>query len=396
MLRVAEYASRLLRRGRGAVIGGWVALKIEPQVLARVTSGRPVTVVTGTNGKTTTTCLVAEAIGSQHTVATTRGANMPAGLVSAASRRADEVVLEVDELYVARVLTTIRPRVLVLLNISRDQLDRIVEIRRIAERWRGAIRSVDWSMTVVANADDPLVVWAVGDYAHVVWIAAGYRWTDDAALCPQCGDVREITGCSWSCACGLDRPLPEWVVEGDRLRGPGCDVAFHPQLPGRINVTNAAVAVATAVARGVGAVTAIEAVQKVDSVAGRYATVDVSGHPVRLLLAKNPASWAETLPLLELSCGPVVIAVNSRGADGYDTSWLWDVPFEPLAGRTVIATGDRRWDLAVRLEVAGVVCSVSADPLDAIATLPSTEATVQIVATYTAFHDLLHRLNVKW
>jgi len=158
--RLANRTSRWLGRGTGAVIGGRVAIKLDPQVLPRLTAGRPVTIVSGTNGKTTTTRLVAEALGSQRSVSTTRGANMPPGLVVPASVEADELVFEVDELWVPQVVEQTRASVLVLLNISRDQLDRITEIRRIAEVWRTTLARADWPLTVVANADDPLVVWA--------------------------------------------------------------------------------------------------------------------------------------------------------------------------------------------------------------------------------------------
>jgi len=128
-------------------------------------------------------------------------------------------------------------------------------------------------------------------------------------------------------------------------------------------------------------------------VAGRYLRCDVNGRQVRLLMGKNPASWTELVALLDGGHQPVVVCLNARGADGMDTSWIWDVPFEQLAGRTVIASGDRRHDLAVRLGVGGVVHAVADDPIAAVSTLPV--GSVDVVATYTAFHDLLDRLHVR-
>ncbi|MEO5722829.1 MAG: MurT ligase domain-containing protein [Ilumatobacteraceae bacterium] len=373
-------------------------MAVDPRVLANLTVDRPVTLVSGTNGKTTTTRLIAETLGSQRSVAATRGANMPAGLVAAARSQCDELVLEVDELYVPRVLAETRATVLVLLNISRDQLDRISEIRRIAEAWRSAIAGADWQLTVVANADDPLVVWAVGGHRDVVWIAAGDRWRQDGALCPQCSTVQTggRSGAAWRCECGFALPEAQWTFSSTELHGPGLDIPFHPLLPGGVNIANAATAVAVAVARGLNAAIAAAAVVRVGSVAGRYVVTQIGDRPARLLLAKNPASWTETLHMLEGGVSPVVICVNARGADGKDTSWLWDVPFEHLAGRCVAATGDRRWDLSLRLETAGVEHKVTEDPIAAVATLPRSSAPIEVVATYTAFHDLLDRLGVSW
>jgi UDP-N-acetylmuramyl tripeptide synthase len=147
-------------------------------------------------------------------------------------------------------------------------------------------------------------------------------------------------------------------------------------------------------------------------VAGRFSATVRRGRPVRLLLAKNPAGWTALFDLLDededededereggvrTPGGPVVLSVNARVADGLDTSWLWDVPFERLAHRTVVVTGDRRRDLAVRLRYAEVDCTVVADPLDAVDravddALSSPAAAVDFVGNYTAFADLRGRL----
>ena len=148
-------------------------------------------------------------------------------------------------------------------------------------------------------------------------------------------------------------------------------------------------------------------VATVDQVAGRFSSTVRRGRPVRLLLAKNPAGWTAIFDLLEEdrgATGPVVLSINARTADGFDTSWLWDVPFERLAGRPVVATGDRRLDLAVRLRYAGVATTVVADPLAAVdqAAAPDgpdgptgtdrSAAPVDFVGNYTAFAELRGRL----
>lgn len=394
--KLASRTSQMLGRGHGTVIGGNITLKLDPGALKSLVGTRPVTVITGTNGKSTTTRLVREALGSTRRTASNRGANMPPGLIEAAAdQSAQELVFEVDELYVPRVVESTRASILVLLNLSRDQLDRITEIRRVAELWRALLRRVDWKLTVIANADDPLLVWAVGGYANVVWVSAGYRWKEDAALCPNCSRVRAMsTDGTWTCECGLNRPTPAWTLDATGANGPTGHTPFTLSLPGDFNRSNALMALAVAAERGIDAATAVGPIEKVVDVSGRYVTADVDGRPVRLFLAKNPASWTEMLHLLSHETASVVFVLNARLADGQDTSWLWDVPFEQAAGRAVIASGDRRLDLAYRLQLANVEHTVSASALAAIKNLPP--GPVELLATYTAFHDVLKELHVEW
>ena len=164
-----------------------MGLLIDPGLLATLAVGRDVALVTGTNGKTTTTRLLTAALGGPGRVATSEaGANLPAGLVRALSASAPgaPAVLEVDEGYLATVADGVRPQVVTLLNLSRDQLDRVSEVRMVAARWRAALARS--SATVVANADDPLVVFGAGDAPRVVWVAAGQVWRQDAVGCPAC------------------------------------------------------------------------------------------------------------------------------------------------------------------------------------------------------------------
>ncbi|MGB7050475.1 MAG: Mur ligase family protein, partial [Acidimicrobiales bacterium] len=181
-VRSINWCSRTLGRGSGTVIGGRAGLALDSQLLRQLSEHRVVALVTGTNGKTTTTRMLAEAIADHlGPVATnTTGANMPAGHVAAlvADRTAPAAVLEVDEGYVDRMLDEVHPSVVVLLNLSRDQLDRVAEVRLVAERWRRAFDR--WAggaeagaPVVVANADDPLVAWAAGAAPSVRWVGAG-------------------------------------------------------------------------------------------------------------------------------------------------------------------------------------------------------------------------------
>lgn len=163
-------------------------------------------------------------------------------------------------------------------------------------------------------------------------------------------------------------------------------------IPGRWNVLNAAMAVVAATELGVDAGLAARAAGAVSTVSGRYATYHLAdGRPAQVLLAKNPAGWSEVLAWLEGNDHGVVLAVNAHVADGRDTSWLWDAPFERLAGRRVAASGERARDLAVRLDYGGVDCVVEPDPV-AAAALVGGDA-VDMVASYTQFTALTRRLS---
>lgn len=199
---------------------------------------------------------------------------------------------------------------------------------------------------------------------------------------------------TWTCECGLNRPTPAWTLDATGANGPTGHTPFTLSLPGDFNRSNALMALAVAAERGIDAATAVGPIEKVVDVSGRYVTADVDGRPVRLFLAKNPASWTEMLHLLSHETASVVFVLNARLADGQDTSWLWDVPFEQAAGRAVIASGDRRLDLAYRLQLANVEHTVSASALAAIKNLPP--GPVELLATYTAFHDVLKELHVEW
>ncbi|HYB35213.1 MAG TPA: Mur ligase family protein [Mycobacterium sp.] len=390
----ARWASRVTGRGAGTMIGGLVAMTLDRSVLRQLAAGRRSVVVTGTNGKSTTTRMTAAALSTLGAVATNaEGANMDAGLVAAlaAARKAELAVLEVDEMHVPHVADAVEPSVIVLLNLSRDQLDRVGEINLIERTLRTGLARHPKAV-VVANCDDVLMTSAAYDSPEVVWVAAGGAWSGDSVSCPRSGEVIVRENAHWySTGTDFKRPSPHWWFDDDRLYGPdGLALPMRLTLPGPVNRGNAAQAVAAAVALGADPVAAVTAVSAVDEVAGRYRTVRVGEHAARILLAKNPAGWQEALSMVDKHADGVVIAVNGRVPDGEDLSWLWDVRFEQLADVAVVAAGERGTDLAVRLGYAGVQHSLVHDTVAAIASCPP--GRVEVVANYTAFLQLQRRL----
>jgi len=158
-------------------------------------------------------------------------------------------------------------------------------------------------------------------------------------------------------------------------------------LPGRANRANAVVALAVAETFGIGAELALARLRTVTSVAGRYTTVLRRGRNVRLLLAKNPAGWLEAFDVLKPAPVPVLLAVNAQGPDGRDTSWLWDVDYRLLRGRPVFVAGERRLDLAVRLEADEVAFRLAERVDDAVDQVEA-GGDLDVIANYTAFQQI--------
>jgi UDP-N-acetylmuramyl tripeptide synthase len=387
----AGRVSRLAGRGDGSVIGGVLGLRVEPELLRLLATGRQIVLVTGTNGKTTTTRLVTAALGAlgQEVATNVFGANMEAGLASALGRSPDApyAVLETDERYLPAVIEATRPRVVVLLNLSRDQMDRAAEIWLTARRWRRALEAAD-DCLVVANADDPLIAWAAAAAPRVTWVAGGQRWHEDSWCCPECGSHLRRDELGWRCGeCGFARPSARWVLDGDCVideTGQVRELALT--LPGRANASNAVMALAAAAYLGADTDQALPLLREVRSVAGRYTLVERQGRQVRLLLAKNPAGWLEAFDVLAPKPCPVLLAVNAQGPDGRDTSWLWDVDYRVLTGRPVFVTGERGTDLAVRLEADQVPFELVNGIDDAVGRVQGAE--LDVLANYTAFQQI--------
>ena len=401
--RAAGSVSRLTGRGQGATISGRVMNLLAPGALRELAAGQEVILVSATNGKTTTTRLLATALAADGApvISNSTGANLTSGLAPTLARgrhSGDQgprtAVLEVDERVLPRVVDPLDAGMLVLGNLSRDQLDRYGEVHAVGDAWR-RVAETHPGLEIVANASDPHVVWAAAP-AHTTWVDLGLGWRQDAATCPACGALLAWSDDGFECpptagGCGFAQPATPHRLEGDVLVLDGQRVPLPLALPGRWNLANAALAVTAAWRRGVDPHAAARAAGTVTSVAGRYMAVPLGdGRSAQVLLAKNPAGWTEVLHFLAgRDAASVVIAVNARIADGKDPSWLWDVPYELLRGRATAAAGERALDVAVRLRYAEVESVVERDPLAAARALPGDD--VHIVASYTPFSALYRR-----
>mgnify|MGYP000845852834 FL=1 len=403
------------------MIGGEVAMRVSPRIMADLAAPMDTVIVSGTNGKSTTTRMVRAALETRGPVASnTNGDNMASGVITALMNapRAPFAALEVDEMHLPAVAGEVNPEVLVLLNLSRDQLDRVGEISSVELRLRQAVEDHP-NAIIIANCDDPLIVSAACSSSKVVWVAAGAGWGADSIAYPRGGRVLWENG-TWRLVPAqsggalpelCERPRPDWWLDDidlsastpkARLNGPdGVSAELALALPGRANLSNAAQAVAAAAVLGVSPQAAADAICSVHEVAGRYSIYEVDGRQARIMLAKNPAGWQETMTMIDPEVKQVVIGVNGQIPDGQDLSWLWDVDFGALARTSdedgepirVVACGERGADLAVRLEYANIHTSFVKTPMEALAACEP--GRVEMLLNYTALRDFKTILDAR-
>ncbi len=398
--RAISSALRISGRGGGTASPGLAALRIDPQMVRNVTAQLPdgVVVVAGTNGKTTTSRLLAQMLETNGTrvVHNRSGSNLMRGVASALAEsaslagrlNADIAVIEADEAAFSEIVTMTAPRLVVLTNLFRDQLDRYGELDAIGRRWKPVLASLPASSTVVVNADDPTLV-ALTDELDARRICFGidpglHALTSlphaaDAAVCRRCEGVLEYDVLSvshlgkWKCPlCVWSRPEPEFEATGIVLHGlerleltvnrkpAGDPLGLSVALPGLYNAYNVTAATASATVLGVVDDAIERAAEAFTAPFGRVERIPILGRTVTLGLVKNPVGFNEMLRMLAPAPSgltiPTMIAINDLDADGRDVSWLWDVDFELLALGTapIVTAGIRGADMANRLKYAGV------------------------------------------
>ncbi len=386
------WVSRATGRGSGVMLTGRFILKLQPRAAQILAADKRVIVISGTNGKTTSTALVQAGISTKYSSATnSTGANLFAGVASALSHNpsAQVAVLEVDELVVPWAIAQTKPELLILLNLGRDQLDRLSEVRVVAHKWKEAVQTLPRNSAILADADDPFAVWAAQDWKKVIWFSSGSLGHIDASTCPECGKVLwwNETGSDFSCECGFARPKPHWVLSTGILIGPNKEkVEVISGIPGKAAIANAARAIVACAQFDISLTESARAVAKIKNVDGRFGDLRIGKTNFRLLLSKNPASWRETLATTQDGPTNVLLVVNANTQDGKDTSWLWDVDFAPLAGRRILVCGERSNDVGARLTVNGIQHQIVRDEVAASRILGEVQA--DLIASYTAFHRL--------
>ena len=389
--RALGWLSRTLGRGNGIVIAGHFINKFAPNAVKKISANMRVILISGTNGKSTTAKLIAEALGTKYSIAHNHtGANLFSGVAAAlgANPKAAVAVLEVDELVLPWAIERTNPELVVLLNLGRDQLDRLSEVRMIAQKWQ---RAIGKSQKVLASADDPFVVFAAANAGEVTYFSAQSAGHIDATTCPKCGALLNWSngGLEYGCECGFVKPKSDWSLIENKLvssKDSQKKLSIKSSIPGAAALQNSARALIVADKFGIDLGIANEAISKVKAVDGRFAVKNIGQTKFRLLLSKNPASWRETLATSAQGPREVLLVVNANTQDGKDTSWLWDVDFKKLAGRQVLVTGDRRVDVSARLTVDGISHRLVDNEYEASKVFGPIEA--DLIASYTAFHRL--------
>ncbi len=440
---LANAAGKLTRLGLqlsgrgGTALPGLIALTIDPDLITALASelAHGVVLVSGTNGKTTTARMLSDIVRATGwaPIHNRSGSNLERGIAGALLAESswrgepsgDIGMFEVDEASLPRVLERISPRIVLVTNLFRDQLDRYFEIDQLARRIGDAIAKLDPRVTVVLNADDPIVAW-LGErhrgkvlYFGVDDPTVGGRVPQaisDATRCPRCRAplryervVLAHEG-DWSCpSCGLARPEREVSATRVALTPMSSELqlrsavasAFDPvrvPIAGLYNAYNALAALAVARALDIALPTAALAIANFRPAFGRLEQVTVDGRELRLILVKNPAGFNAAIgALLESGRRPrLLTALNDRDADGRDVSWIWDADFETLAPAVehAVVTGIRSRDLANRLKYAGVarerieVVDAWGSAIDRALGAAPQGGEVVVLATYTAMQAL--------
>jgi lipid II isoglutaminyl synthase (glutamine-hydrolysing) len=445
--KATRWLSRRLGKGGGTNYPGLVTQRLDPHALTDLASSMPngCVFVTGTNGKTTTTRILADATrrSGMEPVTNREGSNMTNGLVTTLVAECDALgslrvgeraigIFEIDEGHLLPAIKAVQPRLVLFTNLLRDQLDRYFEIDWTVHLWKEALACLPASSTVVLNADDPQIAYLGADLPNPVLY---YGLEDPRHALPELEHISDSRRClrcgadlrysyvfyahlgHYSCpACGWGRPKPSvsaGKVELEGLDGSRIEVvtpsgAIELALPlgGLYNAYNALAATAVTSALDMDSRSVAEAVASARSAFGRLERVTIDGKTAYLALVKNPSGFNEVLRLLlsDEHPGGVILALNDDGPDGRDVSWIWDVDLERCRDRArfVICSGSRAQDLALRLKYAEL--SRATRPPEVLIEPDVNTAfdlglakciegeTLSVLPTYTAMWELRERL----
>jgi UDP-N-acetylmuramyl tripeptide synthase len=406
--KAVRYITRL--RGGGSALPGLFVEKIDPDFIKRTLADLPhgVVVISGTNGKTTTTKMVVELLESQGLrVFTNRtGSNFTRGVAAAllgevdnkGTIDADIAVLELDEAHAVTFVKSVPPRYSLLLNVMRDQLDRFGEIDATAKML--ALIAKATTETVVLNREDPRVAAIAKILSHqkISYFGLSPKLT---TLFPNDDEMRGKSATSSKNAPqnadvileSLQNDTATFVLDKTK-------VTTTLKLQGIYNVYNAAAALALTkviVGETLDEQKLVEALAEITPAFGRGETVTIGGQPLELVLVKNPSGFRLSLSSFKPDGYATMIAINDNYADGRDMSWLWDVEFDSLkeAGVSEV-TGIRAYDMALRLQYDEVLIShVEPSLIEALRHFVTSNADSpkRIFCTYTAMLALRRELG---
>jgi lipid II isoglutaminyl synthase (glutamine-hydrolysing) len=431
--RAVGELSRRSGRGGGTTLPGRLLVRMAPDAIEQLAAqlSRGSIVVSSTNGKTTTAGMISGVLRAdgRTPIHNRAGSNMHWGIATALLEQSgEEGLFELDEAWLPRVAPQLRPRLLVLGNLFRDQLDRYGELERLADEWAELVTRLEGSCEFALNADDPLIAdlgrdkelkrrpgvtyFGIEDESQAL---PELQHAHDAKHCRRCGAPyvydRAFVGHlgHYRCSnCDAGRPAPDVAATEIELHGisgshvhvttPMGDVEIDLPLPGLYNVYNALAAITAGLRSGVTLERIRAGLESTRAVFGRVETIEVAGKPVSILLIKNPAGANEVLRTLRLESTDggidLWLALNDRIADGRDVSWIWDADFEILADsvRRVVCAGTRAPEMALRLKYAGwpedsieVVDPIPSSLDQAVATAPDR---LFALPTYTALLEL--------
>ena len=425
---IATWALKDVLRRPAANFPGKVGLFVDPHLIAdlRTRLREGTVVITGTNGKTTVTNLLADALeAAGKSVACNRtGANLDSGVASALlhTEEADWGVFESDELWLAKIAPQLQPTFVVLLNLFRDQLDRMGEIDHMQASIASALASSP-ATTFIYNADDPLCQ-AIADKVANRCIPFGIdedlglaqNTVADASMCQHCDSLLRYEWRqygqlgSFACPnCGFKRKEPVYAARDVTIeprsiaftlcRAQGESLVEAP-FPETYLLYNLVATYAAADCCSIALDHVHEATQSFAPHNGRLQYYEIDGRPILLNLAKNPTGFNQNLRIVQEEAGPKAVAffINDKEADGHDVSWLWDIDFQELAGTESLvayAGGIRRNDMQVRLKYAGVNAEFVDGAYDFLAktrNLPS-DAHLFLIANYTALPQVKEELD---
>jgi len=424
--------SKLVFQG-GTNFPGKIALKLDKDILQTIANNYEVILITGTNGKTTTTSMIYSIVkdSNKSVITNNTGANMYTGIVACfisnysfkKSGAKKIAVIEVDEANLKFVTEYITPRIITITNLFRDQMDRYGEVYTTLKKILEGISKVEAS-TLLLNGDESLF----GNLSvknDIVYYGFGTKVNDnkivdinaDAKFCTICKSPYEYNfitynhlGDFYCTGCGYKRPDLTYTVDKIiELNTSGSIVHFNSKeyyinQPGTYNIYNALCAYSVAKLLDIEDTTIEQSLKTVASSFGRQETLNIEGTEVKIILVKNPAGYDEAVNTINLDMRRINLSLmlNDNYADGKDVSWIWDVNFERLTSlniNKIMISGIRLYDMAIRLKVAGfssnsfLLCSDEETLLNKIKSCNG--EIVYILATYTAMINLRKFLHTK-